>query len=330
MKKLLLLTCLVSLVWDLQAQSGKQFANFSQYKHYFNPSLTGSDGSVIKSIYRNQWTGFEGAPNTGLVSAEIGTSMFGRDNRRNHFRREDRGGSLESISAKHALGLTVLSDQFGPLKETQFALSYGSGVRLSEALSLRWGVALTYAAQRLDGNSLTVDQKDDPRYNNVLGRQNRSSKGDINLGLSLVSPNYYLGYALQDITQGRMLASGDNFMEDAYTLRHIVQAGYRRNISNHLGFTVNSIYSLDNTRGSVVEGQVKAVYQNMFWVGGGYRNDLAYNLTAGVRFNQFHVGYAYESPVQSARGIDKGTNEITLSYSLMPQKGRRNNQLSVW
>ncbi|GAB3811427.1 hypothetical protein GCM10028895_01560 [Pontibacter rugosus] len=309
----------------------KAAANFSQYKHYYNPALTGYEGSVIRSLYRNQWTGFEDAPKTILASAEIGTGIFKGTGRKYHFRNDNRTGSLESISAKHALGLTVLSDKFGPLRETQLALSYGSGIRLSETLSLRWGAAFTYAAHRVDGSSLNVVQKDDPRYTNLAGGNNSSSIGDINLGLSLVSANYYLGYGMQGVTEGRLLSSGDKFMEDAHKLKHLIQAGYRQSITDQLGFTVNALYLNDEEKDALLEGQVKAVYNNMFWAGAGYRNELAYNVTAGVRVNQLVIGYTYESPIQNAKAIDKATNEITLSYILQPIISRsKSSQLSIW
>ncbi|GHA80301.1 PorP/SprF family type IX secretion system membrane protein [Pontibacter akesuensis] len=331
MKKFILAACVLMLSWDVQAQSVKSFANFSQYKHYFNPSLTGHEGSVIRSLYRNQWTGFEDAPKTIMASAEISTSLFGRASGDYQFRRDDRLGSGESMGAKHALGLVVLRDQFGPLKETQLALSYGSGVRLSEELQLRWGVAFTFANQRLDANSLVVDQPDDPQYTGVMADNNSSSKGDINLGLSLASANYYVGYAAQNVTGGRVLSSGYEVLENANKLRHQAQAGFRKSVSQQIGFTVNGIYHYMQDEKSVAEAQVKAVYNNMFWVGAGYRDDLAYNLAAGARLKQFHIGYAYEMPVQDASAINKATNEITLSYVLTPFKDTpHRRQLTIW
>ncbi|TPE43065.1 PorP/SprF family type IX secretion system membrane protein [Pontibacter mangrovi] len=310
--------CMTLLAGAVQAQNRKQLANFSQFKHYYNPSLTGYEGPLLRSAYRNQWTGFEDAPKTVLLSAELDLQRVGRDSNRPFANGQDSRDRTEDISARHGLGLTLFHDQFGPAREMQVNLGYGSAVRLSERVSLRWGAALTYTSHRLDGNSLTVDQESDPRYSGLLGQKNNSGRGDLNLGISLTSQNLYVGYALIDVTEGSLLATGSDYLSDFYARRHVGQAGYRVGVTDMAGIILNGIYQYDSYNKSTVEGQLKAVYNNAFWVAGGYRNNLAYTLGAGVRLKQLSVGYTYESPTQDAKAIDKSTNEITLSYRLMP------------
>lgn len=327
MKKIILTISFVFLVCAVQAQNRKQIASFTQFKQFYNPSLTGFEGSVVRTLYRNQWTGFDDAPKTLLATADIDLQTI--SHRSNNFRFDGNGNN--GVGAKHALGLTLLYDQFGPAKESHVGLNYGSGIRLSEKLSMRWGTALTYRIQRLDGSSLTVDQENDPRYTAVLGNNNRSGSFDLNVGLSLTAARFYVGYALQDITEGSIVSNGDDYLNDLYTRKHVAQAGYRANIVGQWGFTVNGIYQYDELLESTVEGQVKTVYQDTFWVGAGYRNDQAYNLTAGVLLEQLYIGYAYESPFQDARAINKSTNEITLGYNLSSGKGRKQSrQPLIW
>ncbi|GAA4438023.1 hypothetical protein GCM10023188_32890 [Pontibacter saemangeumensis] len=324
MKKFILSISLILYMIGVQAQNRKQIAGFTQFKQFYNPSLTGYEGSVVRSLYRNQWTGFEDAPKTLLATGEIDVQMLGKRN--NGYRFNGNGRDDLEVGAKHALGLTLLYDQFGPSKESQVGLSYGSGIRLSEGLRMRWGTALTYRMQRLDGSSLTVDQENDPRYTEVLGNSNRSGSMDLNIGLALTAARYYIGYGMQDVTAGSVVSTGDDFLNEMYTRKHVVQAGYRANITGQFGFTLNGIYQYDSLLKSTVEGQVKAVYQNMFWVGGGYRNDQAYNLGAGLNLDQLYIGYAYETPFQEARAINKATNEITLAYKLLSGKSKRQSE----
>ncbi|WP_299759221.1 PorP/SprF family type IX secretion system membrane protein [uncultured Pontibacter sp.] len=335
MKRFILGVCLAMIIGGAQAQSRKQLANFSNYKHYFNPSFTGQEGTVLRSVYRNQWTGFEDAPKTIMASGELDLQQLGRSSKpfaNSPGNRENK----EEVSARHGLGLTVFHDQFGPAKETQATLSYGAGIRLSESLNLRWGTAISYTSHRLDGNSLTIDQKNDPRFGNVLGEENRSGRADINLGLSLMAANYYVGYGMKDVTEGKLASTGGDYIEEFYKRRHVAQAGYRASITDVLGLTLNGIYQYDANYKSTLEGQLKAVYDNTLWIGAGYRNDLAYTLAAGLRLNQLSIGYAYETPTQDAKAIDKSTNELTLSYHFSGAKsnrsinGRKPRQILIW
>ncbi|MHA6250218.1 PorP/SprF family type IX secretion system membrane protein [Pontibacter sp. CAU 1760] len=320
MKRLLIAFGFMLSFLSVQAQGRKQFANFTQYKMYYNPSLTGVDGAVVRTLYRNQWTGFEDAPKTLLATAELDLSMFRANNHAYRFNgKSDRNG----MGAKHALGLVLLHDQFGPSIETQLALNYGSAVRLSEQLSLRWGTALAYRLQRLDGNSLTLDQENDPRYLSVLEGNNSNGTLDLNLGISLVAARFYVGYAMQDVTAGRVISSGDDFLNDFYTRKHMLQAGYRTNLSYEWGVTVNGLYQYDNRLKSTLEGQLKVAYQNTLWAGAGYRKEEAYHVAAGLNLEKFTLSYAYETPIQDARSISKPTNEIALGYKLMQSQNRK-------
>ncbi|RIJ34374.1 PorP/SprF family type IX secretion system membrane protein [Pontibacter oryzae] len=323
MKKAILFACCMMLIWAAQAQNRKYMANFSQFRQYYNPALTGADGSAVKSLYRNQWTGFKDAPKTILATAELDMDMLGHK-KSGYFRGQGQRSEPPKFGAKHALGLTLLHDQFGPARELQVGLSYGSAIRISEALSLRWGTALTYTAHSLDGNSLTLEEENDPRFSNILGQQNRSGKGDINLGLTLTSENYYIGYAMKDATAGKLLSTGDDYLADFETRKQIVTAGYRADISKNIGFAINALFQHDGKEKALLEGQAKTIYNNMLWVGAGYRNDKAYHVSAGLQLDRFAVGYTYETSSQGSESINKATNEITLGYLL--QRGKSDHQ----
>lgn len=71
MKKFILLAILVVSGWSVKAQSRKHIASFSQFGQYFNPAMTGLEGSQLKALYRDQWTGFQDAPRTLFVSGEF-------------------------------------------------------------------------------------------------------------------------------------------------------------------------------------------------------------------------------------------------------------------
>ena len=329
MKKFIVTLICIATALGTQAQSRKHIANFSLFQQYFNPALTGYEGSVIKTLYRNQWTGFEDAPKTIFASGELNLEDLAT------WKKTDESGSQPDTYRQpgggHAFGISLLHDRFGPFSETQVNLSYGSSVQLSEALSLRWGGALTYSSYYLDGNSLTLDQENDPEYAGLFGQDNRTAKADLNLGLMLTAENYYIGYAMQDVTKGKLITTGDNYLKDTFQQQHVIQAGYRTALSDDFGLVANAIYRYDAAQKETMEGQLKGVYQNTIWAGAGYRKDLAYSLTAGLRLNQLKIAYVYENPVRDASQINKSTNEISLSYNLAPVKHtKQSRQVTIW
>ncbi|MDX5417769.1 MAG: type IX secretion system membrane protein PorP/SprF [Hymenobacteraceae bacterium] len=328
MNKLILALFLFLLAIGGQAQSRKYVSNFSAYQHYYNPSLTGHESSILKTFYRNQWTGFEDAPKSLFFSGELDLADLDKSaDRTSHYQYRNSGRGYQG--ARHAFGLVALQDRFGPIRETQLAFNYGTGIRLAELVSLRWGVALTYNNFRLDGNSLVVDNTNDPRYQHVMGQYNSMSKLDLNLGFALTAGNYYLGYAMQDITKGHFVTTGDEYMRDAYTRKHILQAGVRADLTDQFGVIANGLYQYDEQIKGTIEGQLKIVYNDMLWAGGGYRNDQAFHLAAGLNYRKLRISYAYESPIQEARSINRPTNEIGLAYTLKSVKQERTDRSGI-
>ena len=331
MKKLILSILLVASVLGANAQNRKHIANFQLFQQYYNPSLTGYEGSMLKGFHRNQWTGFEGAPRTYFASAELDLADVSAWKKSDLLRTRQDDYYSRQAGAKHAFGVAVLQDEFGPFSESQVQLSYASRVRLSERLSLRWGGAVVYNAQRLDGNKLTVDNESDPEFQGVLGQRLRQGKLDLNLGWTLTAENFYIGYAMQDVARGGIVSGGDEFLQDLYTRKHLVQAGYRTALSDEFGLVANAMLQYDDKLKESTEVQLKAIYQNMFWLGGSYRQDLAWSATAGLRLDQFRIGYAYEIPIQNARHVSRSTNEISLTYNLIPVKyPKYGRQVTIW
>ncbi|MGV3638997.1 MAG: PorP/SprF family type IX secretion system membrane protein [Adhaeribacter sp.] len=325
MKKYSFLLLFTFAVLGLQAQNRKQVAQFSLFQPYFNPAMTGMEGSQLKTFYRDQFTGFEGGPQTFLLSGELNLADL-------KAQAAEAGAAVPGLlAAKNAVGFSMLRDNFGPFKETQFNLGYGSQVRLSEKLSLRAGAALTYHVSRLDPNKMTVDQENDSEFQNLYGTDNNQThKLDVNAGLTLAGQDFYLGYGIQDLAKGQLL-TGDHYYDQTFPLHHVVQGGYRRGLTDQFGLVFNGIYRYDSKLQETLEGQLKGVWNDSYWVGVGYRHDLALTFCAGLRVQRLRLGYAREVVTGKADGINAATNELILTYHLRPLPLEKiGRTLSLW
>ncbi|MDQ4139896.1 MAG: type IX secretion system membrane protein PorP/SprF, partial [Bacteroidota bacterium] len=142
--------------------------------------------------------------------------------------------------------------------------------------------------------------------------------------------NFYVGYALQDAAQGR-LTSNKNYFTNTFPLQHNVQAGYRHGFSEQFGLTVNGLFRYDTKLKETIEGQVKGVFQNTFWTGAGYRYNQAYTFNAGFRLKQVQLNFYYESVTQEARRMNASSNEIALTYNLVPLQFKNlGKKMLVW
>ena len=123
-------------VWAIQ----KIRRSVQSAQGYFNPAMTAWDGSAVKSLARNQWTSWEGAPQTYTFAAELDFT-------------EKR---IPNDLCKNAIGINMISEQFGVFRENELIANYSTSIRITENTILRFGLGVNLNQIRLDENSLAT------------------------------------------------------------------------------------------------------------------------------------------------------------------------------
>ncbi|WP_339707443.1 type IX secretion system membrane protein PorP/SprF [Algoriphagus aquimarinus] len=299
---------------QVQAQSRKYISSFSFFQSYYNPALTGYEGSTVRGFVRNQWSGVEGAPKTYFFSTELD---FG----------ELTGEEDPALMGKNAVSVNLLYDTYGAFRETELTVGYASRVRLSETLNLRLGAGLNYQAIRLDGNALTTEEQNDPTLGQYVGQFSNMNVVDFNLGIALTHANYYLSYGMHRVNGGK-ITSGDEFM-DAYPASSIFQAGYRNAVSDNVAVIVNAMYSTQKDQDDNIEFNFKALLMDRIWLGIGHRIDYATNAQLGILTKRLRLGYVYEFPTGGRYNLPGNTHEFTAVFNLFRDNVRTDSQQVV-
>ncbi|RAI88306.1 PorP/SprF family type IX secretion system membrane protein [Algoriphagus yeomjeoni] len=299
---------------QVQAQSRKYVSSFNLFQSYYNPGLTGYEGSTVRGFVRNQWSGVDGAPKTYFFSTELD---FG----------ELAGEEDPALMGKNAISVNVLYDTYGAFRETELTLGYASRIRISETHNLRLGAGLNYQSVRLDGNALTTEEQNDPTLGQYVGQFSNMNVVDFNLGIALTHANYYFSYGIRRVNGGK-ITSGDEFM-DAYPASSIFQAGYRSAVSANLAVIVNGMYSIQKNQDDNIELNIKALMMDRIWLGIGHRIDYATNAQFGVVTNRLRVGYVYEFPTGGSYNLPGNTHEFTAVFNLFRDNVRTDSQQVV-
>lgn len=297
-------------------QSRKYISQFNFFQSYYNPGLTGYEGSALRGFVRNQWSGFEGAPKTMFFSGELDFA-------------EVRGEESPALEGKNAASLNLLFDSYGAFKETGVVLGYASRVRLTERHNLRLGAGVSYTDVKLDGNSMTVEQQNDELLSQYIGGFSDMRLLDFNLGLALTHEKYYLSYAMHQVNGGR-ITGGDEFMEGR-PVNYIVQAGYREALSDELSVSGNFFFRSQKNLPDNVEFNVKALLMDRLWLGAGHRVDYANSLQLGFLLRKLKVGYVYEFPTNRSYLLPGNTHEFMAVFSLFRTNERRQpKEVLIW
>jgi len=298
MKKITTLILVLLLSLASYGQSRKYMSQFSHLQGYLNPALTAYEGSLVKGLVRNQWAGWEGAPKMNFVSAELDFANLGGN----------------SDLGKNAIGVNLLSDEYGAFKETELIFSYATRIHLRDKTSLRLGAGVNFNSIRLDGSRLSTEQSNDPILAQYVGGFTNMNIVDVNMGMSVMHPNYYISYGVHNINQGN-INSGEVFMTKKPRVG-IAQAGYRNRFSENMTVITNAMWRTQSDLPANVEFNLKFLFKDKFWVGGGHRVDYANNAQLGVLLGNLRLGYVYEWPMLKSYLLPNQTHEFMVSYRL--------------
>ena len=308
---LLMMWCSVSF-----GQSRKYISNFSFFQSYYNPGLTGYEGSAMRGFVRNQWSGMEGAPKTMFFSTELD---FG----------EMSGIVDPALMGKNAMSVNLLFDSYGAFNETEVMVSYASRIRISESHNLRLGAGVNYTNIRLDGLALSTEQQSDNTLSGYLGSFADMQILDFNLGMALTRDNYYISYGLHNVNRGRF-STGDNFMEGK-PMAHMVQAGLRGALSDNVSLIGNGFFRQQEGQPDNIEFNAKVLFIDKLWLGAGHRVTYANNFQAGFILPSLRIGYLYELPIQNSGMMSGNIHEFMVIFHLFRNNDRvHRNEILIW
>jgi len=308
---------------------GQQNIQLTQYifnSISVNPAYAGYKEEWFGQLgLRSQWTGWDGAPKTGVLSVD---------------------GVLDPVERRHGVGLTVTADALGAQSATGVYANYALRLQLDRADEHRLSLGLAGGVTQyaLDGNKLNPLDENDPVL--PIGKIG-TWRPDIRLGVYYSNSRWYAGVSVQDLFAGT--DSGEDFQFNQNSLESIY-----RNIHGY--FIAGALFELepglllrpsllvkDDFRGPTsLDINAMFVFNDKFWIGAGYRTRAkvfqrdyselsasklsAMNSISGIAqffvSPRFRIGYSYDHMLNSLGSIQHGTHEVTMGVTF-GNSGRR-------
>ena len=322
MKRLVLLFGLLGVTW---VAWGQQMPMFTQYMHnpyVLNPAAAGNSIDTEAMLgYRNQWTGFEGAPKTYYLSMHgaIGSVKT----RKNRSPRSGRGQKA-SLGHYHSVGGYAFVDQTGPISHSGIYLSYAYHLEIDAGMHLSMGVfagGLQYVLDadeiRLANNSNDLDE--------ALGEGRQAEfLPDASLGLYLHSSEFFVGLSARQILQNKF--QFNDLIEDKYSklVNHLyLTAGYNIQVNRNWMVQPSTMVKYSQAADVQVDLNVKAVYNEMMWAGISYRNSESISGLLGFTLQEsLTLGYSYDYGIKEIGNLHSGSHEIILGYTFEGNSSR--------
>ena len=272
------------------AQQDSQYTQYMYNTQTVNPAYAGSRGALsFNSVYRAQWIGLDGAPETinFSMNTPIGRQGVG-------------------------LGATFFSDKIGPSEESSVNIDFSYTIRVGEETKLSFGLKGGLNILNVDFSQLNF-VPGDPLAQNINNR---------------VSPNVGVGFYLRNSDQWYLGLSSPNVLEtDHYDDIAVSTAtermhiyfigGYVFDLNSDLEFKPAFLTKAVSGAPLAVDLSANFRYRERFTLGAAYRWDAAWSGLLGFQVSDnIMIGYAYDYDTTELGNYNSGSHEIFLRFEL--------------
>lgn len=295
------------------SQQRAQYTQYFMNNYALNPAAGGTNDFIdIKTGYRAQWTGFEGAPRTFFLSTH---TPIGYPQKR------VRNGASKP---HHGVGGFAFRDQAGPFVSTGVYGSYAYHLKLNKKLTASFGAFVGMMQYQLNASEFNfVQNPSDP----LIGRTDFTRiLPDASVGLWLYGDRAFFGLSISQLLQNQLkLQDAQQLMQSSGKLNnhYYMTGGYRFSVNDEVDVIPSAMIKYVHGAPMQVDINARVKYKKMVWVGTSYRHQDAMTVFAGVLLNnKFEIGYGYDVTTSVIRQGSKGSHEIILGLLLSGRSGK--------
>ena len=271
--------------------SAQQDAQFTQYMYNtisVNPAYTGSRGVLsIFGLYRTQWVGLDGAPETSTFSMNTPLN-----------------------NSKLGLGVSLVNDKIGPTNENTLSADLSYSVPTSETFKLSFGIKATANIFNLDVSKLSFEDQDDPQFQ---GLDNKFTP-NIGAGVYWHSDRAYLGFSVPNFIETNRYDDNDTaIFKDK--INYYFMAGYVFDLNYDIRYKPALLTKMVQGAPLQVDVSGNFIFYDKFVLGLAYRWSASVSAMAGFQVSDgLYIGYGYDHETTNLRKYNSGSHEIFLRF----------------
>ena len=303
MKRFKIIGALLALVSiSAHAQQDPQYTNYMYNTININPAYAGSRGSMsIFGLYRTQWVGIDGAPQTNSfsVNTPLGESKVG-------------------------LGVSFVNDNLGITNENtisvDFSYTLGLGGRNHDN-KLSFGLKGSANLLNVEYSKLLNYNPNDPHFQHDI-----SSRFTPNIGAGIYwhTDKSYLGFSVPNFLETTRY--DDNIQSTMrQSMHYYLMGGHVFELNPTLKF--KPAFLLKAVKGAPLQADITANFliHDKFTIGGAYRWGAAWSALVGFQVTDgLFIGYSYDGDTKALKNYNSGSHELFIRFELFNKYRRVN------
>lgn len=293
---LLLLIGILLCSESFYAQQESQYTQYTYNTMSINPAYTGGRGRLsVLALYRNQWVGIDGAPETLNISGHTPLGQTGRV----------------------GVGAEFTADKIGPTTSNIAAGNFSYVIPVSDEFQFSFGVKAGVIDFNLDPDKLNIyDQQ-----GLDLGNTNRLMP-ILGIGSYFYGKSWYVGLSTPNFLETKYF--DETKVSTAKQKMHLyLIAGYWINVSDEFALKPSALVKAVQGTPLALDISLNSIFYERFNLGVAYRTSAAINLMAGFQVSDnFMIGYAFDYSTSELAKYNNGSHEIFLRFELAPLRFR--------
>jgi len=273
---------------------GQQDAQYTQYMYnmnVINPAYAGSEGTLnIGLLGRTQWVNLPGAPKTFTATINA------------------------PVSEHVGLGLSIISDEIGPVKEQNVYADFSYTIPTSEIGKLAFGLKGGFSFQNIDYFELSTNQASDPMFANNLNK----TYPNFGFGAFYYTNKFYVGLSMPNLLKSRYFEKKGGIVSSASEQMHyFLTSGYVFELSQDVKLKPSIMYKAVTGAPISMDYSLNALLYNKLEIGVSYRVGDSYSGTMNFLVTKnLRIGYAYDYTVSNLSAFNSGSHEVFLLYNV--------------
>lgn len=286
------------------AQQDPQYTQYMYNTQIVNPAYAGSrDALSFGLLYRTQWVGLEGAPQSATFTANTPI------------------GALDNMG----LGISIVRDELGPAVESNVNIDYSYTINTSDDAEISFGLKAGLDLLDVDFTKLNIFDSTDPRFQNNIDNR---LQPQIGAGVYYNTDRFYAGLSVPNFLNTKHFDEGSlaNIEKEtiaAERLHYFLIAGYVFDLSDSVKFKPATLVKA--VSGSPLQWDVSANFliNEKFTLGAAYRWSAALSGLVGFQASdEIFIGFGYDFQTTDLEDYSDGSYEIMLRFDVFNKPER--------